>query len=100
MQQFLDHISARGGWPVAGIRMQIQNKKAVNISINGAPLDNGKDYKIALGDYTANGGDDAAMLKGLPQLNKGYLMRDAFIDYAAELGTIKGVLQKRVSYVE
>jgi 2',3'-cyclic-nucleotide 2'-phosphodiesterase (5'-nucleotidase family) len=100
LQQFLDHISARGGWPVAGMRMQIRDKKAVNISINGAPLDPSKEYKIALGDYTANGGDDAAMLKGLPQLNKGYLMRDAFIDYAASLQTIKGVLQKRVSYVE
>jgi 2',3'-cyclic-nucleotide 2'-phosphodiesterase (5'-nucleotidase family) len=100
LQQFLDHISGRGGWPVAGITMQIKNKKAVNVLINGQPLDVNKEYKIAIGDYTANGGDDAAMLKGLPQINKGYLMRDALIDYATALKKINIQLQNRVSNVE
>jgi 2',3'-cyclic-nucleotide 2'-phosphodiesterase (5'-nucleotidase family) len=99
-KQFLDHISARGGWPVAGMTMQIQNNKATNVKIGGAALDEEKEYIIAIGDYTANGGDDASMLKGLPQINNGYLMRDALIDYAVYLKNIQVQLEKRVSYVE
>lgn len=100
LQQFLDHISARGGWPVAGMTMQIKDKKAINVMIGGKPIDSAKEYTIALGDYTANGGDDAFMLKGLPQINNGYLMRDALIDYATALKTIKVELQNRVSNAE
>jgi 2',3'-cyclic-nucleotide 2'-phosphodiesterase (5'-nucleotidase family) len=104
LQQFLDHISGRGGWPVAGMTMQIKKNKAVNIVIGGKPIDSTTTYTIALGDYTANGGDDAAMLKGLPQLNKGYLMRDALIDYFSSFTkagkTITVQLQNRVSNVE
>ncbi|MFN5135611.1 MAG: 5'-nucleotidase C-terminal domain-containing protein [Chitinophagaceae bacterium] len=100
LQQFLDHISSRGGWPVAGMTMQIKNKKAINVLINGEPLDVNKEYKIAVGDYTANGGDDAAMLKGLPQINNGYLLRDALIDYVKTNKTINVQLQKRVTNVE
>jgi 2',3'-cyclic-nucleotide 2'-phosphodiesterase (5'-nucleotidase family) len=68
--------------------------------INGEPLDVNKEYKIAVGDYTANGGDDAAMLKGLPQINNGYLLRDALIDYVKTNKTINVQLQKRVTNVE
>lgn len=100
LQQFLDHISARGGWPVAGMTMQIQNKKAVNVLIGGNLIDAAKQYTIAIGDYTANGGDDAAMLKELPQINNGYLMRDALIDYVKTIRTIKVQLQKRVTNAE
>ena len=34
LQEFLNHISAKGGWPVAGISWQIKNKAAINILIN------------------------------------------------------------------
>lgn len=107
LQQFLDHISNRGGWPVSGMTMQIQNqpgtptgKKAVHILIGGSKIDMDKEYTIALGDYTANGGDDAFMLKGLPQINNGYLMRDALIDYTALVKKINIQLENRVSNVE
>lgn len=104
LQQFLDHIAARGGWPVAGMTMQIAQRKAVNVYIGGVPLDPEKIYTIAVGDYTANGGDDAAMLKGIPQINKGYLMRDAFIAYfssfAKEGKTIHLSPENRVTYAQ
>lgn len=100
LQQFLDHISGRGGWPLAGMTMQIKDMKAVNVMIGGQSIDLNKEYIIAIGDYTANGGDDAFMLKGLPQTNNGYLMRDALIDYASMLKNIKVQLENRVSNVE
>ena len=84
LQIFLDHISARGGWPVAGITFNIQNKKAVNVIIKGRAIDMNSTYVIANSDYVANGGDDCLMLKILPQINNGYLIRDALIDYVKE----------------
>lgn len=81
LQQVLDLMAARGGWPVAGIRMQISNGKAVNVRIGELPLDPDKVYTIANSDFIANGGDNADMLRPIPQITNGYLMRDAIIDY-------------------
>jgi 2',3'-cyclic-nucleotide 2'-phosphodiesterase (5'-nucleotidase family) len=83
LQQFLNIIAKRGGWPCAGISFQIKNKEAVNVIINGRPLDKTAIYTIATLDYVANGGDDCDMFKNLPQQNKGYLFRDAVINYFA-----------------
>ena len=81
LQTFLDHVSGRGGWPVAGITYDIKNKKAVNVLVNGKPIDDNATYTIANSDYVANGGDDCVMLKSLPQINDGFLIRDALIEY-------------------
>ncbi len=85
LQQFLDHTAAAGGWPLAGITMQIKDKKAVNVLIGGKPLDPAATYTIANSDFLANGGDYADMLRPVPREVNGYLMRDALIDYAARL---------------
>ena len=81
LQQFLDLTAAWGGWPVAGLTMQIQNKKAVNVKIGGQSLDPNKTYTMANSDYVAMGGDNAAMLKDIAMQTNGYLMRDAIFDY-------------------
>lgn len=81
LQQFLDTTAIRGGWPTAGCTYQIKNKKAVNITVGGQPLKQNGQYTIALVDYVANGGDNCDMLKVIPQQSKGYLFRDAIIEY-------------------
>ena len=86
LQQFLDHTAADGGWPVsAGLSMGIRNKKAVNVLINGKALDEKASYVIANSDYVAGGGSDCDMLKKIPQQNKGYLLRDALIEFVTEM---------------
>ena len=80
-KQFLDHVASRGGWPVAGITMQIKNGKAENVLINGKQLDVNAVYTIANSDYVANGGDQCDMLRPIPQMNNGLLLRDALIEY-------------------
>jgi 2',3'-cyclic-nucleotide 2'-phosphodiesterase (5'-nucleotidase family) len=81
LKQFIDHVAGRGGWPCAGITYQIKSKKAVNIVVGGAPLDEMASYTIANNDYIANGGDDCIMLSKLPQQNGGFVFRDAIIRY-------------------
>jgi 2',3'-cyclic-nucleotide 2'-phosphodiesterase (5'-nucleotidase family) len=81
LQQYLDKIAARDGWPVSGIQMGIKDKKAVNIFIGNQPFSKNTTYLVANSDYIANGGDDCEMLRGIDQININYLFRDALIEY-------------------
>ena len=85
LQQLLDLTAGKGGWPTAGISMQIKDKKAINVLIGGKPLDPNKTYTIVNSDFIANGGDNADMLRPVPQITNGYLMRDAIFDYINKL---------------
>ena len=101
LQQFLDLVASRGGWPVAGMTMQIRDKKAVNVMIGGKSLDPEKIYTTVNSDFVANGGDNADMLRDIPQDNIGYLMRDAIFDYIKKLKSqgknISANLENRVT---
>jgi 2',3'-cyclic-nucleotide 2'-phosphodiesterase (5'-nucleotidase family) len=99
--QFLDLTAAKGGWPVAGMTMQVKDKKAVNVMIGGKPLDLNATYTTVNSDFLANGGDNADMLRNIPQITNGYLMRDAIFDYIKKLKSqgknISADLENRVS---
>ncbi len=81
LKLFLDKMADRGGVPQSGLKFQLKEKKAINILVDGKPLEMNANYTIANSDYIANGGDDCDMLRSIPQQNKGYLMRDAFIEF-------------------
>jgi 2',3'-cyclic-nucleotide 2'-phosphodiesterase (5'-nucleotidase family) len=104
LQQLLDLAAAKGGWPVAGLTMQIKGKKAVNVMIGGKPLDPNAIYTTANSDFIANGGDNADMLRTIPQIANGYLMRDAIIDYIklqkSKGKNITAKIENRVSNAE
>jgi len=104
LQQFLNHIAARGGWPCAGISFQVKDKVAVNVKIAGKAFDIDKNYVIALADYVANGGDDCVMLKNISQQNNGYLFRDAVLNYFSKLNDegkqISASIENRVTNAE
>ena len=90
LQQFLDVIASKGGWPSAGLTFDIKDKKAINVQIGQKPIDMNATYVVAFPDYVANGGDELAMLATLPQQTVGYLVRDAIIDYVLDF-TKKGL---------
>jgi 2',3'-cyclic-nucleotide 2'-phosphodiesterase (5'-nucleotidase family) len=101
LQQFLNHIASTGGWPIAGIKMQIKNKQAINVFINDQPISKDKFYTLATSDYVANGGENAIMLKTIPKDDKGYLIRDAVFDYIKNSGNkIQASEEKRITNVE
>lgn len=103
-QLFLDLTANKGGWPSAGISMQIKDKKAVNVMIGGKPLDPEKIYTVVNSDFIANGGDNADMLRVIPQISNGYLMRDAILDYIKKLKAqgknINAKIENRVTYAQ
>lgn len=102
LQQFLDNIAARGGWPVKGLSFVIQNNRAVHVLVGGTPLDAQRIYTIANSDYVANGGDDSFMLQPIPQENRGFLVRDALIHYFSMLNDrgekLSAGIENRVSH--
>jgi len=102
--QFLDFIAAKKGWPAAGINMQIRDGKAVNITVNGKAVNKDAMYTIATTDYTASGNEGADVLKNIKQVNKGYLFRDALIDYVKELTRqgkkINATIENRITNAE
>ena len=104
LQQVLDLAAYGGGWPIAGITMQIKDKKAINIKIGGKPFDPEATYNIANSDFLANGGDNLSMLKTIPQITNGYLMREVLFDYIkklkAEDKNISATIEKRVTNAE
>jgi len=81
LKVFLDHIANSGGWPMSGISLQLKSRKAENIMIGGEPLDINKVYIVSQSGYVANGGENSDMLKGLPQIKIGLLIRNALIEY-------------------
>lgn len=81
LQQFMDHMAGRGGWPVSGATYAVQQQKAIQVQIQGEPIAPDRNYNILVNDYIASGGDESNVLKGLPPRHKGYLLRDALIDY-------------------
>ena len=84
--------------------MQIKEKKAVNIMIGGKPLDPNATYTLVNSDFVANGGDNADMLRDVPQITNGYLMRDAIFDYIKKLKAngknISAKIENRVTNAE
>lgn len=91
LQEICNVIAAKGGWPISGFSMTIQNGTAQNIHINNEAINNDKEYTVAISDYLANGGDNLEMLKNIEQENTNILLRDAFITYFKEI-TAKGAL--------
>ena len=102
LQMLLNKIAEKGGWPLSGISMQIKNHKALNVVVNGQALDSNKVYTVTYSDYIANGGDECSMLKGIPQINAGYVLRDAIIQYIKDIteqgNPIEAKIEKRITY--
>lgn len=91
LRRFIDHMAARGGEGVAGMRFGIKDDKGVKPEIQGQPLDDSKSYWLVTSDYIANGGDGSEILKDVKdRIETGVKFRDMFIDHMRKMGR-KGV---------
>lgn len=79
LNELMQYIASLNGAPLAGIRYCIQDKKAVNIIINGVALDLNKTYSILTNDYIAKGGDKYPVLKNNSSIELNIKVRDAII---------------------
>ncbi|ADY54381.1 5'-Nucleotidase domain-containing protein [Pseudopedobacter saltans DSM 12145] len=84
MQSFFDFLARSGGDAISGARFKIDHatKKAVDITVNGKPLDITKDYIVLTSDYMANGGDGGEIFnKAIERKDQNFLLRDALLNY-------------------
>lgn len=82
LNEYLNRIAVEGGGGgVSGVSMRIEEKKAVDVLINGEPIDLGRTYYMVNSDYQVDGGGGFTAFKKLKQNRSGYLQRDAIIEY-------------------
>ena len=80
--KLMESIASDGGVPVSrGIQMTIIDKKIGSLLINGAVVDENKEYYIAVNDFMANGGDGYEVLSQGEQIHTGSLVRDALTEH-------------------
>jgi 2',3'-cyclic-nucleotide 2'-phosphodiesterase (5'-nucleotidase family) len=82
LQDLIQFFARVGGEGVSGIRMEIQNGKAINVTVNAKPIDTTKLYTIATSDYLAGGNDKMVQLaQNEKRVNTGLKLRNILLDY-------------------
>ena len=82
LQDLIQFFARVGGEGVSGIRMEISNGKAVNVSVNGNAINPEKVYSIATSDYLAGGNDKMVQLaQYVKRQNTGIKLRDILLTY-------------------
>lgn len=82
LNELLQYFASMGGEGISGLRMEIKDGKAVNITIDGKPLDTTKVYSIATNDYLAGGNDKMVQLsQPEKRINTGIKVRAMLLNY-------------------
>ena len=81
VKKLVNFIAKKGGAPVSGLRLRIQDSTATEIFINGAVLDTNKTYRVLTSDYLANGGDTFPFVTEKKWDPVNLKVRDALIEY-------------------
>ena len=84
--------------PLSGLTFTIdKNNIAVNILIQGIPLDNNATYYVVTSDYLVNGGDNMTFFsKATAKYDLDYKLRNIIIDYFTEVDTIPVINDQRI----
>jgi 2',3'-cyclic-nucleotide 2'-phosphodiesterase (5'-nucleotidase family) len=104
LRKFCNHMAAYGGWPVSGLTYSIKGKEAIDILVNGQPVNDQAIYEAALSDYIANGGDNCDFFADCKKKYLDVFIRDILIEHIKTLQA-KGQklhveLEKRIRYAE
>jgi 2',3'-cyclic-nucleotide 2'-phosphodiesterase (5'-nucleotidase family) len=96
---------ASGRFPqISGIALEFElagtpGSRIVAMRVGGAPLDEGKTYRVAVLDYLARGGDDYAMFASAKRItpdNDAPLMVNEVVEYLRRIGTASTGVEGRV----
>ncbi len=94
----LDSADNPGGFlQVSGVRLRIQGGKALDVTLNGQPLDPAADYSLVVPDFLAAGGDGYGMLAGLRNpVSTGQLISDMLVAAFRRQGEMDAALDGRI----
>ncbi|REG81011.1 bifunctional UDP-sugar hydrolase/5'-nucleotidase UshA [Marinomonas pollencensis] len=89
-QELTDYLSAVASIPpgtggfaqIQGVSLTLENGQATNIKVAGQALDSTRQYRVALNDFSASGGDGYPKITQHPGfVNSGYTDADVLKDY-------------------
>jgi 2',3'-cyclic-nucleotide 2'-phosphodiesterase (5'-nucleotidase family) len=83
VQQMLDFLASKGGFPIAGFTMGIRNGKPVDVRINGVAFnpDADRTYLVVTSDYLQNGGDNMEFFRNSTNTGSYGLLRDMILNH-------------------
>ena len=97
LNELLQYFAGMGGQGVSGLRMEIDDRKAIHITVGGKPLDMDKLYSIATNDYLAEGNDQMIQLaQNVKRVNTGIRVRDMLLDYIKKETTKGNKIQSKL----
>ena len=102
LERLADQIALAGGEPVAGWTMALDGDDAVEVRVGGEPVDQDRVYRLATVDYLVNGGGTWSVLWEVEPRSRedlDILIRDAFVAYLQEVGTVTPTLDGRIRSV-
>jgi 2',3'-cyclic-nucleotide 2'-phosphodiesterase (5'-nucleotidase family) len=79
-----------------GSSYTIRDGRAVDIIINGEPINPTRTYRVATSDFLAAGGDGFAEFVGNPSYETGFMLRDSLISAFRTLGTVNVTTEGRI----
>lgn len=97
---------ASGRFPqVSGIALEFElarqpGSRVTAMRVGGAPLDEGKIYRVAILDYLARGGDDYTMFAGAKRItpdNDAPMMVNEVVEYLRKIGTARTGVEGRIT---
>lgn len=91
-------LAAIGGEPVAGFSFAVTpDRRAVDIAVRGELLDLDREYQVVTHNYLAYGGGDMpALWAPLDRTELPVPLRDAFIEYFRQQGTLAPRIEGRI----
>lgn len=94
-------IVEKGGIPIGGMQLTMTGTIPTDISVNGKPFDESRDYWVVTSDYLANGGDSYNFFKNAKERKiTNVLLRNMIINYCEDITkldqTIKPKLDGRI----
>ena len=99
LERLADQIALAEGEPVAGWTMVLDGDDAVEVRVGGEPVDPDLVYRLATVDYLVNGGGTWSVLWEAEEGSRedlDILIRDAFVAYLREVGTVTPTLDGRI----
>jgi 2',3'-cyclic-nucleotide 2'-phosphodiesterase (5'-nucleotidase family) len=96
---------ASGRFPqVAGLKIEFDagrpaGQRVLTIAVAGMPLDRSKDYRVAILDFLARGGDNYTTLRDARRItpdNDAPLLATEVISYVERLGTVRTGVEGRI----
>lgn len=106
IQEVLDIFAEKGpGSPgflqVSGISLKLFKGSALEVMINGKPLDKKRKYKVAFNSFIAGGGDGYTILKNITaKKDTGYCIPSILVDHIKAKGTFAKPEGNRIKIVK